>query len=393
MHLRPFVAVLVLATTFAFASDVREAAAPMRHAENDFQPHAHGGISIREGSDFDRFSVAVEGVSELVTLSVQMGDGHEHFNTIATLEAGLSNRHIDMKTTGGGHLPYEVAHVADLVGRGVRIVDGEAHLILVGEVPHFSTEPPPPPPAETVTTRSALLRPDGSELRDARGIVVASHGVHGDLLRFEFGHLAAETSYLVSIGEGDAAVLIGDPRTNGEGGAAFGREAAAGADLAAGLPSLAEIAGRRVEVRTRDSVLVLYGHVPGAETAHDAEPVHEEHAVHDEHSGADVHITVDLHPHEGHERLDIEMNHLPRDGVSKSARRARADVFLADASGSLVPVDSVRVTRRGHARLRYTTRRGGNLPLDAATLRELAGRAFEVRVGGRTAVAGSLPNF
>lgn len=399
MRFRSLVAAVALVAPLAFAAEgVREASAPMRHAENDLQPYAHGGVGIRKGSDFERFSVAVEGVSELVTLKILVGDGHENFVEVGTLASGFSNRVFLRTTQEGGHLPLDAAHVADLVGRGVRVVDGENHPILLGEVPHFPdvVEPPPPPPAAPVVTRANLLRPDGTEFGDSRGVVVATHGEHGDSLRVEVGHLAPETAYLVYIGEGDAAVLFADMRTNGEGGAAVGREAAAGQALTDHLPSLADLAGRHVEIRDHEGHAVLHGHVPGADTPHDAEPEHHEAEHHDEASGADVHVVVDLRPDRGVEQFRMDMRDLPRDVarvLKAGGRRPRADVLMDDVNGDLQPVASVRIDRRGRAHLRYSTRRGDGLPLGASTLRELSGRLFEVRVNGVRAVGGSLPTF
>ncbi len=400
MRFRSLVAAFALAAPLAFAAEgVREAESALRHAENDLQPHAHGGVGIRTGSDFDRFSVAVEGVSEVVTLKILVGDGHENFVEVGTMPAGLSNRVFVRTTQEGGHLPLDAAHAADLSGRGVRVVDGENHPILFGEVPHFSdVVEEPPPPAEPVVTRANLVRPENGSFGDARGIVVATHGVHGDSLRLEVGHLGSEAGYLVYIGEGDAAVLFDDMRTNGYGGAGVGREVDAGQSFGDGLGSLADLAGRRVEIRDLEHHVVLHGHVPEAESHHDAEPEHHEAEHHDEESGADVHVVVDIHPERGVEHFRMEMSDLPRDlardGAPKArGRRPRADVLMDDASGTLQQVASVRIDRRGRARLRYTTRRGGSLPLGAATLRELAGREFEVRVGGVRAVGGNLPSF
>jgi len=392
------VAAVALVAPFAVASDVQEAASQMHHADGAWQPDAHGGISIRTGGEFERFTVGVEGVSELVTLTVQLGDGHEHFSDIGTLASGYSSRHLEFTTLSGGHLPGDAVHAGDLSGRGVHVVDGDGHLILAGEVPHFDAPPPVvDPPAEPISARAVMLRPDGSTLGDSRGVVVAIHGADQDSLRCEVGHLAPNTGYVVYVGEGGDAVALGDFTTNGEGGALLVRETASGAALTDHLGSLADLAGRHVEVRDHDGHVVLYGHVPGVETPHDAEPVHTEGETHDGETGADVHVVVEIHPDVGHETIRIEMHDLPHeahhDHPAKAAHRAKAEVFLADGTGTLQRVASARIGRRGGAVVRFTTRRGGNLPLGAASLRELAGREFEVRVGGVRAVGGNLPTF
>jgi hypothetical protein len=426
MRFTAVVAAALFVASFAVAGDaVREAAAPMSHADGGWQPSAHGGMSIRTGGEFERFSVGVEGVSELVTLTVQLADAEHHYHAIATLAAGSSHRRVDFTTLEGGHLPGDAVHAGDLSGRGVHVVDGEGHLILVGEVPHFADAPDDdPPPAEhhdePIVARAVMQRPDGSALKESRGVVVATHGDGGDSLRCEVGHLEPNTVYVVFIGE-DGAIL-GDVRTNGEGNAALGREAASGADLTDHLPSVAELEGRRVEVRDLDHRVVLYGHVPGVESEHDAEPVHEVGEAHDDATGADAHVVVRIRPEVGHETIRIEFHDLPHgdaphdaphgdephdgaddgmhddmhDGMHDAKalrRRAKAVVRLADEDGVMQPVATVRVGRRGRAAVRFTTRRGGRLPLGAATLRELAGRGFDVQVGGVRAVGGNLPTF
>jgi hypothetical protein len=66
---------------------------------------------------------------------------------------------------------------------------------------------------------------------------------------------------------------------------------------------------------------------------------------------------------------------------------------MDDGTGTMRLVGSARINRLGHARLRFITRRGGSLPLSAATLRELAGRSLEVRVNGTTRVATNMPGI
>ena len=398
-----FMSVVVAAlfvAPLAFADDgVQEAGAALRHAENDYQPSARGGVGIRTGSDFERFSVGVEGVSELATLRILLGNGRDEFVEIGTLAAGSSNRQFLRTTMEGGRLPLEAARSAELSGRAVRVIDGESHLILFGEVPFFApvvVDPPvePPRPAAPVVTRAHLLRPEGSDFHESRGVVVATDGQHEDSLRCEVGRLAPETGYLIFIGEGESAVILGDLRTNGEGGGSVGREAAAGQALTDRLPSLADLGGRHVEVRNLDGVVVLYGRVPEAQTERSAEPEHHEAEHHDEASGADCHVELDLVPERGHERFEMDMSDLPRGDRAKSATRGRtAQVMMDDGTGNLAEVANVRISRRGRARLVYNTRRGDALPLGAATLRELAGRGFEVRVNGSRAVGGNLPIF
>jgi hypothetical protein len=69
------------------------------------------------------------------------------------------------------------------------------------------------------------------------------------------------------------------------------------------------------------------------------------------------------------------------------------EVFVADASGLLTSIGSL-VPDNGTAgeyKLRLRSRKGSALPLGAASLTELGGRAYEVRDGGVAIFSGSLP--
>ncbi len=112
-------------------------------------------------------------------------------------------------------------------------------------------------------------------------------------------------------------------------------------------------------------------------------------------TGAAVTIRFEIDPKRGDERMHLSMRDLPKDRAPAKARGARplAVVFIADGDDALEPVESVPVSRSGRARWRVFTRRGDALPLGAASLRELSGRAFEVRIGGTRVASGNLPDL
>src|SRR5262245_32810695 len=120
MRLSTFVAALALAAPLAFATETaREASAPLRHADNDLLPYAEGGVAIRAGEDFERFSVAVESVGEDVSLRVLLSDDYDGFVEVGTLPPGSSNRQLVKTTLEDGVLPLGVEHVSALSGRAV----------------------------------------------------------------------------------------------------------------------------------------------------------------------------------------------------------------------------------------------------------------------------------
>ena len=404
MRLLSLVAAVVLAGTVAArplavaAEEVREVSAPLSHADGDVQPRASGAVGLRTGSDFDRFSVVVEGLDESSTVVILLGDGHENLVEIGTLASGSSRREFVRTTLEGGSLPLEAEHAADLSGRAIRITDGEGHAILVGHVPSLeSSGGDEPHPLEPLTARSNFVRPENSPYDDSRGVIVVIQRDGSAALRIEVGHLAPLTHYAMWIGEGESASFVDDFTTNGEGGAGLVRDTAEGAELPGGADSLAALAGVHVEIR-HESDVVLVGAIPHLEDEHDVEDVHEESDFDHEGTDAHLHVEIDIHPDDGHEHMEIVMHDLlqrtqePR--AAKSGRRsARAELYLDDGTGTMVAADSARIRRHGRARLRYDTRRGASLPLGVASLRELAGRAFEVRVRGVVVVDGSLPAF
>ncbi len=417
-----FLVLVALSTPLAFATTAREVSGDLHHADGGYLPNAHGGVNIRDGSDFQRFTVTVGGAGDGVTLTVQIAQ-HDQFSTLGAMSPAATGLVFNVTTQNGGQLPLGATSTTQLSGDALRVVDGDGHPILVGVVPSFPTGDgtggtttggtggttggdgggTTTPPATTLTARADLLRPDGGPDANAVGVIVVTKRADSEAFRCETGHLDPDTNYVLYFGDHDTATAGGDFTTGAEGGGVFLRDTATGAPLPGGVHSLADLAGKHVEIRDHAGDVVLFGAVPQIETTQDVAPVHTDSTEHDATSGADVHVVVDIRPHDGHETITVDMAHLPTHdsvylaggGTTKAAgRRPAADVYMDDGTGTFELIGSSRVNARGRARLRFATRRGGKLPLGAATLRELAGRALQVRVDGAgTLVSGVVPNF
>lgn len=406
MRLAPFFAALVFAAPFAFAaSEVREAEAPLSRPDGAPLVEAAGACDIREGSDFQRFRLTIRGVGGETPLNVFMGDGHERLVRIGEVPFGAMPRTFLRTTLEHGELPFGVETVRTLVGRRIVIFTGEERVVLQGEVPAFRDEPPPPddePDAEPVSERNYMHRTDAAGERESRGVIVAQRRETSSALIIEIGRLAPETGYLVRIGTEGAMTLLDDVRTNREGGAAIVRDTAKGQELPLGADAVSGLAGKRVTVETLDGAVVLYGEVPTFEHMDTPEEsVHEEDRFVDEDSGAVVKVEVVVNEETGRERLRVECRDIPRESheprgdgpATKAARRGKAEIWLADATDTLRLVDTVRILRGRRAVWSYLAHRGDELPFGATSLRQLAGRAFEIRVGGAVVAAGMLPRF
>jgi len=273
--------------------------------------------------------------------------------------------------------------------------------------------------------KAEMVRPEHSPYDASFGVIVAIKRAESEALRMEVGHFAPRTHYEVFLGDDAGGHQIGDFTANDNGGGSMTRDTANGGELPLGL-SLADLAGRHVEIR-HEGVVVLLGAIPAVGDHHDVEPVHHDVREHDDESHATIRVVIDIRPRIGRELCDVGMGHLPRhedeqhDGIAvgepnpsggdsaggdKPAgddrpageqrravrpRPATAELWMDDGSGVMRQIGSARVNRRGQARIRFITRRGGSLPLGAASLRELAGRRLEVRVSGRTRIATTVP--
>lgn len=413
MRFVPLLAALALAAPLAVAGDVevREADAKLTRTEGTTFRDARGGCGVRDGADFQRFSVWVEGVPGEHSFRVWLGDGHETLHDVGAMTWTGGAYVLHRTTKEGGELPFGVESVRDLAERRVEVRAGADHVVLHGHVPvlhheepgdddepgHEEEPEPKPEHHEPLVARAAFHRtdhaPDG-----AKGVVAAIRRTDSSGLRVELGRLAPETGHLLYAGRGDDASLLDDFRTNGDGFARFAWDTVhgEGADLPFGADDLGDLAGLRLEVRDLDGRVLLYAEVPAVETKDDVEPVREKERHEDDATGTDVKIRVRIDPVKGHEDLHIVVHDLPKhDGGDKAGKRRGPRfvvVLLEDEDGNPVPVAAPRV-RGGAARVRFTSRGGRELPLGAESLRDLAGRGWSVFLGSTRVASGDLPQY
>jgi hypothetical protein len=403
-------AALFAAAAAVGGEGVREAVSELRRPEGAPQRDARGTCDVRTGSDFQRFRISVEGVNEDGGLVVLLGDGEERLSVVGEMPGGSRARVLLRTTLEGGELPFGVDAVSALSGRRIVVRDGEERTVLEGSVPAFredgdgdgdgdgggdggdDVDRPRDVPR---TARTNMVATEDAE-REPQGVIVATLRADSSALRMEAGRLAAETGYLVYVGRGDDFGLWDDVRTGGEGGFGLSRDTALGQELPLGADVVTALAGRRVEVRTRDGDVVLYGEIPSVAREEDVREVHEEERQSDEETGCDADVEVRIDPERGHERLVVVLRGLHGGADGRDAvRRGRrpAEFLVEDENGEMVEARRFRPDRRGRARLAWNTRRGDDLPLREASLRNLRGRAFEARVRGDLRLRGSLPTW
>jgi hypothetical protein len=102
-------------------------------------------------------------------------------------------------------------------------------------------------------------------------------------------------------------------------------------------------------------------------------------------SGVDVRVRMRRSSRPVVERMTIDARHLPH--------HVAADVFIADATGTLVRVGSARTGGAGRARFAFDARRSRPLPFGEPDITRFFGRAFEVRLDGRAVASETLPVF
>src|SRR5262249_22348878 len=159
-----------------------------------------------------------------------------------------------------------------------------------------------------ITARAEMVRPADSPYDDSRGVIVAVKRADSEALRIEVGHLAPATHYEVFLGNDGDGTQIGDFTANDGGGASMTRDTATGGELPLG-DSLADLAGRHVEIR-HEGVVVLLGAIPSVGDHQDVAPVHEDVREHDADTGATLRVIVDIRPRSGRETCDVRMSKL-----------------------------------------------------------------------------------
>jgi hypothetical protein len=140
------------------------------------------------------------------------------------------------------------------------------------------------------------------------------------------------------------------------------------------------VQGNPFEVRDPQGRVVLHGICEGFDPTGRAET-----EVRDAVSGVDVVAQMVRGMRRPTERLTVGARGLPR--------RAAADLFVADASGTLVRVRGALANRGGSVRFVLDAKSSAPLPFGEPDVTRFGDRAFEVLVDGRTLAAGTLPVY
>lgn len=233
--------------------------------------------------------------------------------------------------------------------------------------------------------RQDLLRDAASPDADATGTVEVRSRTGREKFKVEADHLAPSASVEVLLEDGSGAMTpAGTAVADALGSAELELDTGDGAVLPAGAATVAELAGRRVEVRDGAGALLLSGTVPsldGAAAGNLSGTV----KVEDPASGLRASARMKVRGKSGRQefRLDVK-------GASDGAA---VELWIADASGTMVPAATLPSPQGGKSRLRLDSRKGDGMPLSAPGLADLSGRAFELRVDGVTVTSGNLPSL
>lgn len=425
MRLASLLASLVLCAPLAFAGEavVHEASSALERPDGASASELHGGCSVRDGSDFQRFTVAVEGAGADATFHVWLGDGHETLHDLGAMDEHENVRILERTTREGGELPFGVESVRDLAERRVEVRNGEGDVVLEGHVPGIAdgtdgggdgTDGGGDTSHEPYVAKAYFHRTDAAGERESRGVLAATLRDDGSSLVMEFGRLVPEAGYVVHVGSGDHFEAFAEFTTNGEGGARVAADTAEGDELPFGASDVSELAGLRVEVRDEDGHVILYAEIPSVAHEEDVEAVHHDERHEDAATGTDVRIVVDVRPDTGQESILIVVRDVPRhvdggddahegDDAAKSAarrgarnRRRTVVLHLEDGTGGEASVAEVRLRGRA-AKIRLGGRRaarsGRELPLGVSSLRALSGRGWSLTVRGVRIASGNLPQF
>jgi hypothetical protein len=235
--------------------------------------------------------------------------------------------------------------------------------------------------------RAALMRATDTSDDDALGFTDAKRKPHEDVLWILVRNLA-EGDAVEFFVEDEAGTMVsaGTGTADADGHAALHSSTADGGALPLNAWSVDDLAGQRVEVRAAGGATILYGIVPQATTR--AVKYRARATIEDDDSPATAEVQMFIDPRAGRERLRIDVQGLGSDDQAM-------ELWMDDGTGTstFVLVESKDPPVGDQARFQWDTKSGQALPLQAETLKDLQGRAFEIRVNGTAALSGSLPSF
>jgi hypothetical protein len=236
-----------------------------------------------------------------------------------------------------------------------------------------------------VRARSFLVRDAASSDADVCGHVEVRERGTRQRFAVEAENLAPGSAITVLVEDATAAMIsAGSSNADFQGLAELELDTGDGESLPAGAATVDELKGRRVEVRDAWGGPLLSGVVGSLDGP--AVNHHGKTRVRDDDSGARVKVEMRIRGRDGRQEFRFE--------VKSVAPNYAVELWILDGMGSMTRAAQTTTNGSGSARLRFDTRRGDGMPLDAPDLQDLAGRVFEVRMMGATVVAsGALPSL
>ena len=225
--------------------------------------------------------------------------------------------------------------------------------------------------------RSDLVRDAAASDADVAGHVEVRTRTGRERFQVEADHLDAGVSVEFFVADGsDALVSLGSLTTDSLGEAELELDTGDGASLPVGAAAVSDLAGRRVEVRDAAGGVLLAGTVPSLSGS--PATVVGRTRITDDSTGTRVKVEMKVKGRDGRQEFKVEVKNAPAGST--------IELFIDDGAGTMVLAAS-------GARIRLDSRKGHAMPLGVASLSDLSGRAFEVRVDGTTVASGNLPQM
>lgn len=370
--------------------DKQEGIAPLLRPDSAPDGDAKGKVRIRHDGKKgeDEFKVEAEHLDSGLNLEVFLEDGDSSGNlvSIGTMDPDdePGEYEFEMESEDDG-LPFDVAEVAELIGRRIEIRSGST-VYLEGLVPDFGAKVKGS--GKWKKGKAPLVRPDQAPDEDAKGKVEIRSRDKDNRHRFkvEAEHLDGGPFHVFVEDAVDSGVFV-DAGAMESDDDEFELEfdTKDGDALPAGAATASELIGRRVEIRDASDAVHLHGVVP----AFFDKSTGKKKKAKGELSG-DVgkgKVEIRSKPKKNAEELRIE--------VAKQAEHDTVDLYMADEGGVLQLIATLETDGDGDARYRVRTKKGEALPFGVFKVEELSGRAIEIRdsATGEVNLSGTVPLF
>lgn len=228
-----------------------------------------------------------------------------------------------------------------------------------------------------------LVRPAAGPDPDARGRVSVGYRVDSRRFRLSCFDLDPATPVEVFVEDGTGSLDSWRTFTTGPlGSLRVGVRPRGFASLPADASGLADLKGRRIEVRAAAGSVLLRGTIP-----HFSDDGRNRRGrLEFEGPGPGVRLRTRL---AAKDRSGRQIVALRVDGLAPGAT---GEIRIEDATATLVPVGTVAADAMGRADLALDSRRGDPLPFEEPSAAAFASRAVEVRVGGLVVASGAFPD-